>query len=100
MALTVTAPAASSAGRASRGCARPGSPAPLPIAAPNSVLAMWVNGASIKESLSVVLAWGFDDPNDGLIWHKASRAARPRMGLGRTTRKDSESLWLAKQYPA
>jgi len=67
------------------------------IAAPNSVLAMWVNGASIKESLSVVLAWGFDDPNDGLIWHKASQAARPRMGLGRTTRKDSESLWLAKR---
>jgi N6-adenosine-specific RNA methylase IME4 len=72
---------------------------PIPqFAAPNSILAIWTNGASPKTTLRVIEAWGFTDACEGLNWVKvAAGTGRPYPGLGRSTRKDSESLWLARR---
>jgi N6-adenosine-specific RNA methylase IME4 len=67
------------------------------VAAPDSVLAIWVNDAEPAQTLRVIEAWGFGPANGGLVWVKVSRAGVPSMGLGHSTRKDTEQLWLAKR---
>ena len=67
------------------------------LAAPNAVLAMWVNSAAPEATLTLIKAWGFAHPNEGLTWIKTSKRGQPRMGLGHSTRKSTESLWLAKR---
>jgi N6-adenosine-specific RNA methylase IME4 len=67
------------------------------IAASDSVLAICLLGAGPAETLQVIQAWGFEPPYEGRVWVKASSRGAPRMGLGHTTRKDSESLWLARR---
>ena len=67
------------------------------LAAENSILAIWVFGAEPAQTLKVIRAWGFGAANEGLVWVKQARSTgRPYPGLGQTTRKDSESLWLAR----
>jgi N6-adenosine-specific RNA methylase IME4 len=67
------------------------------LAAPNSVLAIWVFGAEPAQTLKLIDAWGFADACEGFVWVKVAKStARPYPGLGHTTRKDSESLWLAR----
>jgi N6-adenosine-specific RNA methylase IME4 len=67
------------------------------LAAPDAVLAIWVLGAGVDRTLQVIDAWGFTDPHEGFVWVKSSKAGKPRMGMGHTTRKDSEQVWLAKR---
>jgi N6-adenosine-specific RNA methylase IME4 len=67
------------------------------LAAADSVLAIWVNGAEVEATLRVVKAWGFGNPYEGLVWIKLSKAAEPSIGMGHSTRKNTESLWLAKR---
>jgi N6-adenosine-specific RNA methylase IME4 len=67
------------------------------LAAENSILAIWVFGAEPAQTLKVVRSWGFGAANEGFVWVKQARSTgRPYPGLGQTTRKDSESLWLAR----
>jgi N6-adenosine-specific RNA methylase IME4 len=66
------------------------------LAAAHSVLAIWVNSAEIDATLRVVEAWGFHDAHEALIWIKVSRAGKPHIGLGHTTRKNTETVWFAK----
>jgi N6-adenosine-specific RNA methylase IME4 len=69
------------------------------LAAENSILAIWVFGAEPAKTLQVIRAWGFreDSTCEGLTWVKVAKStALPYPGLGHTTRKDSESLWLAR----
>ena len=68
------------------------------IAAPDSMLAIWVLGAEPGLTLQLIRAWGFSEPCEGFVWVKVAKGtARPYPGLGHTTRKDSESLWLARR---
>jgi N6-adenosine-specific RNA methylase IME4 len=72
----------------------------LPVAqcaAPNAVLAIWVFGAGVAQTLRVINAWGFREANEGFVWIKVAKNARPHPGMGQSTRKDSESMWLAKR---
>ena len=65
------------------------------VAAPNAVLAMWINGADLDGSLQVVKAWGFRRASQGLTWNKLTKGGMRRMGLGHRTRKTGEWLALA-----
>jgi N6-adenosine-specific RNA methylase IME4 len=67
------------------------------VAADDAMLAIWVFGAEPPETLKVIEAWGFGMVREGLTWVKISKAGKPAMGLGHTTRKETESLWLAKR---
>jgi N6-adenosine-specific RNA methylase IME4/predicted nucleic acid-binding Zn ribbon protein len=72
----------------------------LPVAqfaAADSVLAIWVDSADIDATRRVVEAWGFGETYEGLVWIKVSRSGKPKIGLGHSTRKNTESLWLAKR---
>jgi len=67
------------------------------IAAPDSILAVWVNDAAPAETLRGIEAWGLGTRHGGFVWTKVSKAGKPSIGLGHTTRKDSEQMWLAKR---
>jgi N6-adenosine-specific RNA methylase IME4 len=65
------------------------------IAAPNAVLAIWVYGPRLPDTLALIGGWGFAYQSEGFVWVKVDKQGRPRMGCGKSTRKESESLWLA-----
>jgi N6-adenosine-specific RNA methylase IME4 len=65
------------------------------LAAPDAVLAIWVNAADIEATVRVIKAWGFRAPYEGTHWVKLTRAGKFRMGLGHSTRKTGENQWLA-----
>ena len=68
------------------------------LAAPDSQLAIWVFGAEPEQTLRIIHSWGFNDAHEGFVWVKVAKStARPYPGLGHTTRKDTESLWLARR---
>jgi N6-adenosine-specific RNA methylase IME4 len=67
------------------------------IAAPDSVLAIWVYGPRLPDTLALIEAWGFSYRGSGFVWVKVSKDGRPRMGCGFGTRKESECLWLASR---
>lgn len=67
------------------------------IAAPNSVLATWVYGPRLPDTLTLISAWGFSYRGNGFVWVKIDSRGRPRMGCGFGTRKESETLWLASR---
>jgi N6-adenosine-specific RNA methylase IME4 len=72
----------------------------LPVAAhadADAVLAIWVNGAEPSMTLRVISAWGFSEPHEGLVWLKVAKNGKPHFGLGYSTRKNTETLWLAKR---
>jgi N6-adenosine-specific RNA methylase IME4 len=70
----------------------------LPVAdvmAKDAAGAFWVYGPRLPDVLRVIEAWGFTYKSELLIWTKVTRAGKPRMGTGKTTRKTSETMWLA-----
>jgi N6-adenosine-specific RNA methylase IME4 len=67
------------------------------IAAPDSILAIWVYGPRLLDTLAIITAWGFIYVGKGFCWEKITRTGQPRMGLGHTTRKVTEDCLLAKR---
>ena len=67
------------------------------IAAPNSILAVWVYGPRLPDTLSLIEHWGFVYRSSGFVWVKIAKDGKPRMGCGFGTRKESECLWLASR---
>jgi N6-adenosine-specific RNA methylase IME4 len=67
------------------------------LAAPDSVLALWVYGASIRQTIEVAEAWGFPDPYKGLVWLKLSKGEKPTILKGYAARRNCETMWFAKR---
>lgn len=67
------------------------------IAARDSVLAIWVYGPRLRDTLRLIEAWGFTYKSEGFVWVKVDKQGQPRMGGGLSTRKEAESLWLASR---
>jgi N6-adenosine-specific RNA methylase IME4 len=67
------------------------------IAAKDSVLAIWVYGPRLPDTLLLIRAWGFTFKGSGFVWLKVDSKGNPRMGCGFGTRKETESLLLASR---
>jgi N6-adenosine-specific RNA methylase IME4 len=70
-----------------------------PLMAKHSVAGFWVYGR-LFDMEAVIKAFGFDYSSDGFAesaWIKLTKDGRPRMVLGKTTRKGKETLLLAKR---
>ena len=67
------------------------------ISTPDAVLAIWVNSAEPTATARVIEAWGFTGICEGFVWVKVAKSGKPHFGMGQTTRKDTESVWLAKR---
>jgi N6-adenosine-specific RNA methylase IME4 len=65
------------------------------IAAPNAVLAIWVYGPRLPDTLALIGGWGFSHQSEGFVWVKVDKQGRPLMGCGKSPRTESETLWLA-----
>lgn len=65
------------------------------LAAPDSVLAIWVYGPRLLDTLALIEGWGFRYKSLGLTWVKIGRQGVPCFGTGYYTRKASEILLLA-----
>ena len=62
------------------------------LAAKDCVLFLWVVDSHLAEGLELMRCWGFEYKTRAFVWVKTCRSdpARPRMGLGYWTRKQSE----------
>jgi N6-adenosine-specific RNA methylase IME4 len=67
------------------------------LAAPDSVLAIWVDGSSVETTLQVIQSWGFMRTLEGFMWVKLDKTGSPGFGLGQSTRKGAENLWIARR---
>ncbi len=67
------------------------------VAAKDSVVAWWVYGPRLPESLQVLQATGWEYTNELLVWLKVTKAGEPRMGNGKHTRKVCETAWGGKR---
>jgi N6-adenosine-specific RNA methylase IME4 len=67
------------------------------IAAPNSVLAIWVYGPRLPDTLELIRTWGFHYVSSGLVWVKTTESGDLCFGTGYYTRKAAEFLLLAKR---
>jgi N6-adenosine-specific RNA methylase IME4 len=65
------------------------------LAAPDSVLALWVYGPRLPGALALITGWGFVYKSIGLVWVKTTRQGTVHFGTGYYTRKASEILLLA-----
>ena len=71
------------------------------LAAPDSVLFLWIVQTQIPQALDVVKAWGFTLKSVAFIWKKGSGLPlfpddiANQMGMGKWTRAESEQCWLA-----
>src|SRR5215469_12160054 len=55
------------------------------IAAPDSILATWVYGPRLPDTLTLINAWGFTYKSEGFVWVKVDSRGSPRMGSGKST---------------
>jgi N6-adenosine-specific RNA methylase IME4 len=67
------------------------------IVASDAVLAIWVYGPRLPDTLAIIAAWGFTYVAKGFCWEKITHTGQPRMGLGHTTRKVTEDCLLARR---
>jgi N6-adenosine-specific RNA methylase IME4 len=67
------------------------------IAAPNSVMVMWVYDPLLPECIEVMQAWGFQYVTRLFTWVKIARDGSPRMGTGYYSRRGSETAILGKR---
>jgi N6-adenosine-specific RNA methylase IME4 len=71
------------------------------LAAPDSVLLIWIVQTQIPQALKVVSAWGFSLKSVAFIWKKGSGLPLfpddvvHQMGMGKWTRAEFEQCWLA-----
>jgi N6-adenosine-specific RNA methylase IME4 len=56
------------------------------LAAPDSVLALWVYGPRLPDALALIAAWGFVYKSVGLVWVKTTRQGTVHFGTGYYTR--------------
>lgn len=69
---------------------------PVPaIAAPDSVLLLWVVDTHLEQAFEVLHAWGFTFKTVAFYWRKLNRDGSEFMGLGHYTRANPEQCWLA-----
>jgi N6-adenosine-specific RNA methylase IME4 len=67
------------------------------IAAPNSMMAIWVYGPRLPDTLTLIDRWGFTYKGSCFVLVKIDSKGRPRMGCGFGTRKETETCWLASR---
>jgi N6-adenosine-specific RNA methylase IME4 len=67
------------------------------VAASNSILAIWVYGPRLLDTLALISTWGFTYVSVGFTWIKTTAAGVIHFGTGYYTRKGSETLLLAKR---
>jgi N6-adenosine-specific RNA methylase IME4 len=72
---------------------------PVPsIAAPNSVLFLWVTMPLLDEGLDLIKAWGFEYKTVGFTWIKRNKISPTWFfGMGNWTRANAELCLLAKK---
>lgn len=77
---------------------------PLPPMATDCVLALWRVGAMQRAAISVIGAWGFDEPAAEIVWAKTKSGHKPtsdlRIGMGRRVRNVHEVLLLSGRATA
>jgi N6-adenosine-specific RNA methylase IME4 len=64
------------------------------IAAPDCWLFLWIPSAHLPDGLRVAEAWGFRFSGRAFAWLKPTAAGGFHIGLGKTTRKQVEDVWL------
>jgi N6-adenosine-specific RNA methylase IME4 len=67
------------------------------IAAPDAILAMWVYGPRLPDTLALIAGWGFTYVANGFTWVKVTGQGKLHFGTGYYTRKGAEQLLLAKR---
>lgn len=71
------------------------------LAAPDSVLFMWVVQTQLQEAAALINAWGFKLKSVAFVWMKGSglplfpEDIRNQMGMGKWTRAEMEQCWFA-----
>jgi N6-adenosine-specific RNA methylase IME4 len=65
------------------------------IAAPDSVLFLWITGPMLVEAQRVIRAWGFRYSTIAFTWVKLNADGSPFMGTGYTSRANAELCLLA-----
>lgn len=64
------------------------------IAAPDSMLFLWVTMPLLSEGLEVIAAWGFKHKTTAFTWIKLNKDGTPFRGMGHYTRSNSELCLL------
>jgi N6-adenosine-specific RNA methylase IME4 len=67
------------------------------IAAPDSLLALWIYGPLLLEVGRVMAAWGFEYASDLFHWFKLTAVGKRAFGTGYYTRKGCEQMLLGKR---
>ena len=64
------------------------------IAAPDSVLVIWVYGPRHDQVFRVAGAWGYTFKSEAFVWVKTTRGGEPAIGKGFYSRKAAEHALL------
>jgi N6-adenosine-specific RNA methylase IME4 len=68
------------------------------LLARDAMVACWIFGPRLPDTLSILNAWGLAYSSEAFTWVKLSPlTGRPCFGAGKTTRKGAENMWLAKR---
>ncbi|BBF93357.1 MT-A70 family methyltransferase [Blastochloris tepida] len=66
------------------------------LAAPDSVLVMWMVDWAPRQALDLIEAWGFTHKTCGFVWAKQTASGEGwHFGMGYWTRANPEQAWLA-----
>jgi N6-adenosine-specific RNA methylase IME4 len=69
----------------------------LPPHSRPDVLSLWRVGSMQREALTVIDAWGYEDPTSEIVWEKTTKNGKPAMNLGRTVRNNHEIALICKR---
>jgi N6-adenosine-specific RNA methylase IME4 len=64
------------------------------LAAPDSVLLLWVVDSHFPEAIGLARAWGFAFKTCAFVWAKGRDLGHVKIGMGYWTRKQTEQCWL------
>lgn len=65
------------------------------LAAKDAVMFMWATYPKMPDALELIKAWGFTYKSIAFQWLKIYKSGKPRFGLGRWTRGNTEPCLLA-----